>query len=47
VRPTIGTSRPDGQRFLIDTRGQQGASVVTPIAVIVNWDRRDAAAKGQ
>jgi len=38
---------PDGQRFLVNTRGQQAASVVTPITVIVNWDHRDAPAKRQ
>jgi serine/threonine protein kinase/Tol biopolymer transport system component len=38
---------PDGQRFLINTRGQQAASAVTPITVIVNWDRRDGPAKRQ
>jgi hypothetical protein len=37
---------PDGQHFLINTRGQQGSSV-TPITVIVNWDRRDGPAKRQ
>jgi Tol biopolymer transport system component len=35
------------QRFLINTRCQQAGSVVTPITVIVNWDRRDGPAKRQ
>jgi hypothetical protein len=38
---------PDGQRFLINTAGQQASGAVTPVTVVVNWDRRDGPAKRQ
>jgi serine/threonine protein kinase len=38
---------PDGQRFLINTLGQQTTGVVTPITAVLNWDRRDVPAKRQ
>jgi Tol biopolymer transport system component/predicted Ser/Thr protein kinase len=38
---------PDGQRFLVNITGQQASGAVTPVTVVVNWDRRDAPAKRQ
>ncbi len=35
----------DGQRFLINTFGPQTSGAVTPITVVVNWDRTSATAK--
>jgi Tol biopolymer transport system component len=36
---------PDGQRFLINSRAQTSQATVTPLTVVVNWDRRSAPGK--
>ena len=38
---------PDGQRFLFNTADQPASGAVTPITIVVNWDRRGEPAKRQ